>query len=87
MSAITWYFFHYMVPLPWVVKAEIVRCGSEKPDYRNRDRLLQCANIVGVCSKSAGRPECVAERAPRQEGLTPQTIIVGRNNDLVWLHR
>jgi hypothetical protein len=33
---ITWYFFHYMVPLPACVKAEIVRCGSEKPDYRNR---------------------------------------------------
>jgi hypothetical protein len=33
------------------------------------DRLLQCANIVGVCSTSTGRPECVS-RASRREPLS-----------------
>src|SRR5215217_1256124 len=32
---ITYRYFHYMVPLPLAVKAEIVRGGSGKPDYRN----------------------------------------------------
>src|SRR6478735_7510181 len=32
---ITWCFFHYMVPLPMAVKAEMRRGGSGKTDYRN----------------------------------------------------
>jgi hypothetical protein len=31
---ITWCIFHYMVPLGERVKAEMVRGGSEKTDYR-----------------------------------------------------
>jgi hypothetical protein len=34
MAPITYIFFHYMVPLPDAVKAEIGKCGSEKRDYR-----------------------------------------------------
>src|SRR2546421_2698163 len=36
---ITWCFSHYMVPRPTCVKAEIVRGGSEKTDYRNLWRV------------------------------------------------
>src|SRR2546423_11993319 len=39
MVPITWYFFHYMVPRPLAVKAEIVRGGSGKTDYRHRSRI------------------------------------------------
>src|SRR4029453_10883859 len=35
MAPITWCFFHYMVPVHDAVKAEIVRGGSGKTDYRN----------------------------------------------------
>src|SRR5918911_4339899 len=35
MVPITWYFFHYMVPVPLAVKAESVEGGSEKRDYRH----------------------------------------------------
>src|SRR5215211_3405487 len=34
MVPITQGFFHYMVPLPESVKAKILKCGSEKRDYR-----------------------------------------------------
>ena len=35
MVPITYIFFHYMVPRPDAVKAEIGEGGSEKTDYRN----------------------------------------------------
>src|SRR4029453_996834 len=36
---ITLCFFHYMVPVPQAVKAEMKKRGSEKPDYRNLWRV------------------------------------------------
>ena len=45
MVPITYVFFHYMVPLPDAVKAEIGICGSEKTDYRN---------LEGVPKRSRG---------------------------------
>src|SRR2546430_11456075 len=42
---ITWCFSHYMVPRPTCVKAEIVRGGSEKTDYRNLWRHGRIINI------------------------------------------
>src|SRR5215831_19885277 len=35
MVPITWCFFHYMVSVRDAVKAEVVRGGSGKTDYRN----------------------------------------------------
>src|SRR5262245_1750657 len=39
MIPITWCFIHYMVPVRDAVKAEIVKCGSGKTDYRNLRRV------------------------------------------------
>src|SRR5262245_27753179 len=36
MIPITWCFIHYMVSVRDAVKAEIVKCGSGKTDYRYR---------------------------------------------------
>src|SRR5215218_3083478 len=36
---ITWYFIHYMVPVPLAVKAEMKKRGSGKTDYRNLWRV------------------------------------------------
>ena len=44
MVPITWCFFHYMVSVLDAVKAERVRSGSEKPDYRY---LKQDLEFVG----------------------------------------
>src|SRR5215211_7390477 len=36
MVPITQGFFYYMVPVPMSVKAEILKCGSGKRDYRHQ---------------------------------------------------
>src|SRR5437763_13517980 len=36
---ITWCIFHYMVPRPVAVKAEMRKCGTENPDYRNKREI------------------------------------------------
>src|SRR5947209_16774437 len=36
---ITWCSIHYMVPSPVAVKAEMMKCGTEKRDYRNLWRV------------------------------------------------
>jgi hypothetical protein len=38
-------FFYYMVPVPTAVKAEIVRSGSEKRDYRNLGVAPKRSNV------------------------------------------
>src|ERR671929_444565 len=50
MVPITWYFSHYMVPHPLAVKAEMLRCGSGKRDYRNLGGGASFT-FLGGCSK------------------------------------
>src|SRR2546430_17663563 len=45
---ITWCYFHYMVPRPLAVKAEIVRGGSGKPDYRNLWRVGRIVHMDAI---------------------------------------
>src|SRR5437868_11633970 len=54
MVPITCYNFHYMVPVHVAVKAEMMKCGTEKRDYRTHFRSLQKKrerffNKVGSC--------------------------------------
>src|SRR4029453_7123977 len=49
MVPITRCFFHYMVPRPQAVKAEMRRGGSEKPDYRNLWRVGEIVHKLLFC--------------------------------------
>src|SRR4051794_22567652 len=57
---ITWCFFHYMVPCPLTVKAEMVKGGSEKTDYRYHAR-------TGCVEKREGAHGCLCD--PHMQGV------------------
>ena len=80
-----------MVPLPDAVKAEIGEGGSEKRDYRNLGSVVAVCEhrwcVFHIYRKAGMRQPSEPERAPLQEGMTPYTVIVGRNNDLARLCR
>ena len=52
-----------MVPLPVCVKAEIEKCGSENPDYRNRAR-------AGCVEKRQGAHWCFYDRHMQDKAVS-----------------